>query len=93
MTAARYEPAVVPVDVRQRAEAVVLHFIDEIGMIERLRNAEQRRRRNDGEHRVQRNRGVQSDQGSAHRARMFHLWSGGDGEPSASISQVIGSSP
>jgi hypothetical protein len=38
---ARDELAVVAVHVRERAEAVELHLIQEVGVIERLRNAEQ----------------------------------------------------
>ena len=38
-----------PLDVRQRSEAVVLDFVQEIGMVERPRNAEQCGRRDERE--------------------------------------------
>ena len=38
------------VDVREGAKPVVLHFVDEIRVIEGLRNAQQRYRRDEREH-------------------------------------------
>ena len=44
MPVARYELAVMPLDVRERTEAIQLGFEDEVGMIERLGNPQETHR-------------------------------------------------
>ena len=67
MPVARYELAVMPLDVRERTEAIQLGFEDEVGMIERLGKAQEPHGADGGHHHVE--LGLRPSTSRLHRSR------------------------